>query len=138
LEKKELHTIDHKIAKLNKRLNLSSRLRPTNYFSELDKFITLHGKYNPIFTYKRPKEEKLIQTAHDIEKIQKQLEKLKSPFKKLFVEKLEELENRRNLILAYREQNFENISLYNKKIFGEFDETLLKTAKEKVLDRQEF
>lgn len=137
LEKEELHTIDHKIEKLSKRLNLSAKLRPTNYFSELDKFITLHGKYNPIFTYKRPKEEKLIQTAHDIEKIQKQLQKFKSPFKQLFVEKLEELEDRRKLILAYTKQDFENIALYNKKLFGEFDEELLKIAKEKVFSLQE-
>lgn len=138
LEKKELHTIDHKIEKLSKRLNLSSKLRPTNYFSELDKFITLHGKYNPIFTYKRPTEEKLIQTGQDIEKIQKQLQKFKSPFAKLFVEKLEELEYRRKLILAYTRQDFENIAIYNTKLFGEFDEKLMKIAKNKVLDRQEF
>lgn len=132
LEKNELYSIDQKIEKISKRLNLSTRLRPTNYFSELDKFITLHGKYNPIFTYKRPKEERLIQIHEDIKKIQKQLSKLKSPFAQLFVEKLEELENRRNLILAYTKQDFENMILYNKKLFGEFDEELLKTAKEKI------
>lgn len=138
LETAELHIIDQKVEKLNKKLNLSSRLRPLNYFSELDKFITLQGKYNPIFKYKWPEEPKLIQIKEEINKLEIQLKKLKSPFAKLFIEKLEELELRRNLILAYTRQDFENIATYNKKIFGEFDDELLKVAKEKILDRQEF
>ena len=137
LEITELHTIDQKVERLNKRLNLSARLRPLNYFSELDKFITLHGKYNPIFQYKRPKEEKLLETKNEIEKLQKQIFKLKSPFAQLFIDKLDELENRRNLILAYSKQDFKNIALYNKKLFGEFDEELLKVAKEKVFSLNE-
>lgn len=138
LEITELHTIDQKIEKISKRLNLSARLRPVNYFSELDKFITLHGKYNPIFKYKRPEEHKLYQTKDEIIKLQEQLVKLTSKFANLFLDKLEELELRRNLILAYSKQDFENISLYNRKLFGEFNEELLKTSKEKVLDRNEF
>ncbi|MFA6255697.1 MAG: tyrosine/phenylalanine carboxypeptidase domain-containing protein [Candidatus Absconditabacterales bacterium] len=137
LETAELHAIDQKIEKLNKRLNLSSRLRPLNYFSELDKFITLHGKYNPIFKYKRPEEQKLIQTKEEIIKLQEQLKKLKSVFKNVFLEKLEELELRRNLILAYSKQDFDNIALYNRKLFGEFDDELLKIAKEKVFSIKE-
>ena len=138
LETTELHIIDQKIEKLNKRLNLSSRLRPLNYFGELDKFITFHGKYNPIFKYKRPEEQKLIETKEDIIRLQEQLNKLQSLFKNIFLEKLEELELRRNLIIAYSKQDFDAIALYNKKLFGEFDDELLKTAKEKVLDRNEF
>lgn len=137
LEVAELHIIDQKIEKLNKRLNLSARLRPLNYFSELDKFITLHGKYNPVFQYRRPKEEKLLEIKNEIEKLQKQLTRFKSPFAKLFVDKLEELENRRNLIIAYSKQDFEYIAVYNKKLFGEFDDELLKTAKEKVFNLKE-
>lgn len=138
LEAPELHIIDQKIDKINKRLNLSARLRPLNYFSELDKFITLHGKYNPIFKYKRPEEQKLLQTKEEIIKLQEQLGKLTSRFAKLFVDKLQELEIRRNLILAYSKQDFDAIALYNRKLFGEFDGELLKTSKEKVLDRNEF
>ena len=78
LETTELHTIDQKIEKIGKRLNLSARLRPINYFSELDKFITLHGAYNPMFKYKRPEEQKLLQTKEEINKLQEQLIKLKS------------------------------------------------------------
>ncbi|MEI6119041.1 MAG: hypothetical protein WCP92_07710 [bacterium] len=78
LELTELHSIDQKIEKISKRLNLSARLRPINYFSELDKFITLHGKYNPVFKYKRPEEQKLLQTKEEIIKLQEQLGKLTS------------------------------------------------------------
>jgi hypothetical protein len=41
------------------------------------------------------------------------------------------------LILAYSKQDFENIALYNKRLFGEFDEELLKIAKEKVFSLKE-
>ncbi len=137
LETAELHIIDQKIEKISKRLNLSARLRPINYFGELDKFITLHGNYNPIFRYKRPEEKRLMQTKEEIIKLQEQLYKLKSPFIKIFLEKLEELELKRNLVIAYCKQDFENIALYNRKIFGDFDEDLLRTAKEKVFGLNE-
>ncbi len=137
LETTQLHTIDQKIERLNKQLNLSARLRPLNYFAELDKFITLHGNYNPIFMYKRPSEQKLSHIQEEIQKLQRQLSKLKSPFTKLFIEKLEELELRRNLILAYSKQDFENIALYNRKLFGDFDDELLKISKENVFSTKE-
>ncbi len=137
LEATELHSIDQKIEKLNKRLNLSSRLRPINYFSELDKFITFHGKYNPTFKYRWPQEEKLMQTKDEIVKLQEQLSKLTSGFKQLFIDKLEELETRRNLILAYSRQDFDTIAVYNRKLFGEFDNELLKIAREKIFTTKE-
>ncbi|MEI8009302.1 MAG: hypothetical protein WCI00_08295 [bacterium] len=137
LEIAELHNIDQKIEKLNKRLNLSSKLRPVNYFSELDKFITLYGKYNPIFKYKRPEEQRLLQTKEEILRLQEQLNKLKSPFIQLFLEKLEELEFRRKLILGYTQQNFDQIAIYNKKLFGDFDDELLKISKEKIFALKE-
>jgi len=137
LELPELHIIDQKIEKLNKKLNLSSRLRPLNYFSELDKFITLYGNYNPIFKYKRPEEVKLIQVKDEIIKLQEQLHKFKSWFVQLFLTKLEELETKRCLILAYTKQDFDAISLYNRQLFGGFDNDLLKTSKEKVFALKE-
>jgi len=137
LEIAELHSIDQKIDKISKRLNLSTRLRPVNYFSELDKFITLHGAYNPIFKYKRPEEQKLLQTKEEIYKLKEQLAKLKSWFAQLFVEKLEELDIRTNLIIAYSKQDFDNIALYNRKLFGDFDEELLKISREKVFSLKE-
>lgn len=136
-EKIKLQSIDQKVEQLHKRLNLSSRLRPTNYFSELDKFITLQGKYNPTFTYKWPHDTKLQEAANQIRILQDKLKKLKSPLKNLFVDKLDELEKRRSLILAYKQQDFAQINYYNAQLFGDFDEDLLKMAREKVLDRQE-
>jgi hypothetical protein len=73
-----------------------------------------------------------MQTKQEIYKLQEQLKKLNSPFIKIFTEKLEELEIKRNLIFAYTQQDFNNIALYNRKLFGEFDDELLKIAKEKV------
>ncbi len=54
MELAQLHLIDDKLEKLNKRLNLTARLRPVNYFNELDRFISEKGNYNPTFEYRFP------------------------------------------------------------------------------------
>ncbi len=128
----ELQRIDLHYHKLGRILNLSARLRPTNYFNELDKFITLHGNYNPVFSYKRPSEENLKKTEDELKKLQSKTQKLESPMKKLFLEKWDELLNRLQLIKAYKIQDFQNIEKYNTILFGEFTEDLLKLAKEET------
>ncbi|MDD3262712.1 MAG: DUF1704 domain-containing protein [Candidatus Absconditabacteria bacterium] len=137
LETRELHIIDEKLEKLSKRLNLSSKLRPTNYFNELDNFITRKGNYNPIFQYKQPTKEKLLETKIELEKLQERTDKIQSPMKHLFLEKIDELLNKQNLLQAYIKQDFKNIALYNEKLFGGFDEDLLKLSKEKVFSQKE-
>jgi len=137
IENKELHIIDDKIEKLSKKLNLSSKLRPTNYFNELDNFITRKGNYNPVFQYKRPSQEKLLETKIELEKLQEKTNKLQSPMKNLFLEKADELTNKLELIKAYTKQDFKNIWAYNKKLFGCFDDNLLKISKEKSFFHKE-
>lgn len=137
LETRELHIIDEKLEKLSKRLNLSSKLRPTNYFNELDNFITRKWNYNPIFQYKQPTKEKLLETKIELEKLQERTDKIQSPMKHLFLEKIDELLNKQNLLQAYIKQDFKNIALYNEKLFWWFDEDLLKLSKEKVFSQKE-
>jgi hypothetical protein len=133
-ELNQLHIIDERIEKIRRQLILSSKLRPVNYFEELDNFITWNGKYNPKFIYKLTTEEKFNEIETELTAIQNLIKnkELKSEFKKIFEEKLDELFNRLYLLKAYKKQDFENIELYNKKIFGEFDEELLKISKEKI------
>jgi hypothetical protein len=102
---------------LSKKLNLSSRLKPLNYFNELDKFISLHGNYNPVFNYKRPNVDILRKYEDDLKKLQDKTNKLSSNFKRLFLEKEDELLNRLCLIDAYSTQNFKNIEIYNQNLF---------------------
>jgi len=118
LEIKELHIIDEKLENLSKRLNLSAKLRPTNYFNELDNFITRKGNYNPVFQYKRPNQERLLETKNELEKLQEKTDKLESRMKHLFLEKTNELINKQNLLEAYIKQDHKNIALYNEELFG--------------------
>lgn len=133
-EKNILHTIDANIEILSKKLILSKILRPTNYFNELDIFISKHGKYNPQFEYKFPSNERIELVQKNLEKNKQLIEKnkLKSPITKLFLEKIDELENRVLLIKAYKEQDFDNIEKYNYAIFGQFNDELLEIAQEKI------
>lgn len=133
-EKNILHTIDANIEILSKKLILSKILRPTNYFNELDIFISKHGKYNPQFEYKFPSNERIELVQKNLEKNKQLIEKnkLKSPITKLFLEKIDELENRVLLINAYKEQDFDNIEKYNYAIFWQFNDELLDIAQEKI------
>lgn len=131
-EHQELLRIDVQLNKINRKLNLSSKLRPTNYFNELDKFITMHGNYNPVFTYKRPSQDNIKKTADEIKKIGNRISKLESPMKQLFLEKIEELNNKLLLIKAYREQDFKEIEKYNNLIFWEFNPELISAAKDRI------
>lgn len=135
-EKEKLLEIDQNIHLIGKKLILSSLLKPTNYLDELDIFISKKGKYNPQFTYKRPKEEILETQKKHLLKHQETLKNLKSPIKKLFEEKIEELLYRVNLITAYSKQDFKNILFYNKKLFGDFSQELITFAKSKSFESE--
>jgi hypothetical protein len=117
-------------------LILAPILRPTNYFQEFDHFARLNGKYDPQFEYNRPDSEKMDNIKNELLKIKEQLlnDNIKSSFKRLFDEKIDELLYRWNLIKAYKNKDYTNILLYNEKIFGKFDKKLLEISKEKIFE----
>lgn len=136
----QLHLIDHRIEKIAKQLILAPKLRPINYFEELDSFITWNGKYDPRFRYRRMTEERYNEIEAELMTIQGLLASpdLKSEFKKLFEEKVLELFDRLYLLKAYKRQDFDDILVYNKKLFGDFDEELLKISKEKIFSNMDY
>lgn len=134
METAQLHLIDDKVEKLSKRLNLTARLRPVNYFGELDRFISEKWNYNPVFDYKFPSLQLQDKWASELYAFRDQLSKsyLKSPFLQLFKEKLEELDHRTKLLKAYTNQDFSFIEKENIALFWSFDPELLKISKEKL------
>lgn len=132
-----LKTIDEKVVKLDKKISLSSSLKPTNFLEQFDRFIEMKGKYNPIFTYDFPSREKIESFEKEImflrETYFKKWLELKSEFARIFADKIEEISNRIALIKAYTTQNFEDIEKYNTRLFGKIDEELLKKAETKLL-----
>lgn len=136
-EKDALLRIDNAIHLLGKRLILGNILKPLNYLDELDIFITKKGKYNPQFTYKRPKNEVLAMQQQHILEYKDELEhRLHSPIKKIFIEKCEELLYRVKLIQAYKKQDFKEILFYNTKIFGSFSQEYIDLAKGKSFETE--
>ncbi len=136
-EREQLLTIDDQLHRLGKKVILWNILKPINYLDELDKFLSLDKKYDPIFEYRRPKDEILEHTQDEILQIKTQLiDTTKSPIKKIFQEKCEELLYRTNLIKAYKKQDFKNILFYNQKIYWDFNDTLLNIAKDKSFESE--
>jgi len=135
-EKNRLHVIDQEISKIGKKLILSKILKPTNYLEQLDKFIIKNGKYNPIFEYKWPENKEIDDLQEALLKIKNELEKnsYDNKLSKLFLNKIQDLLYRSNLIKAYKNKNYKNILLYNQKLFGTIDEKLLKISKDKIFE----
>lgn len=131
-EEKTLHDIDEKIHKIWKQLILNPILKPVNYLQELDKFIESEYKYNPVFEYKFPSDEKILEIEKDLLNTRKLIndDRIKSRVKYLWDEKADELMCRLYLIRAYKEQNFKEILKFNKKLFGDFDKELLEESRE--------
>jgi len=44
------------------------------------------------------------------------------------------MELKLNLILSYKDQDYENIARYNQQLFGKIDNILVKQSKEKIFD----
>ena len=135
-QKNRLHIIDDLISKIGKKLVLSKILKPINYFEELDKFIWNKWKYNPKFKYKRPENNDLDDIQKRLLNIQDEINKnnYNKKFSKLFLDKIQDLLYRTNLIKAYKKKNYKNILFYNEKLFGTIDTKLLKKSKDKIFE----
>jgi len=129
-----LHQLDEKVELLHNRLNLTAKLRPTNYLNELDNFITWKGNYSPIFAYNFPEIKKMGQRKDELLQLREECsdKKLKSPLVKLFAEKVDELFIRHQLLEAYIQQDIAGIEEGNKLLWGDFDEELVKLSREKI------
>ncbi|GHV21283.1 hypothetical protein FACS189428_1460 [Clostridia bacterium] len=129
-----LHQLDNKIDLLHKRLNLTSKLKPQNYLSELDNFIIRKGEYAPVFSYAFPETKKLLQWKEELDQLKETCTKgtLKSPLVKLFDEKVDELLIRHQLLEAYKKQDPSGIIKGNELLRGSFDEELVALSKEKL------
>lgn len=134
VEQDEIQILDQKIWYLHKEISLSNCVRPTNYLSELDTFISKRGKYNPIFTYTYPTNKKIYGRQSQLEKIQDAYTKnaYTSAFAHLLYDKVEELETKIQLIKAYKEQNYEKIKEYNESYFGAIEKNILKLSEKKM------
>jgi len=133
-----LHILDEKLFKLGQVLNLSRVLKPTNYLSELDNFITRNGHYNPKFEYNRPTDKKLHTVHNQIRSLQERYfdysDGLQSKFTKLFLDKAQELIQKHDLIVAYKQQKYSDILDTNLKLFWELDEELIKQSKYMIFE----
>ncbi len=130
-----LKILDEKIHNINKQLNLTILLKPTNYLDEFDAFVSHNGKYNPQFTYNFPKYSTLnilLHQIHELDSKYRLKDYFDSSFAQLFFDKLDEMSLKIKLIKAYKKQNFWLIDRYNRELFGEIDSVLLKLSKEKI------
>jgi alpha-L-glutamate ligase-like protein len=134
---KEIIDFDDEIYRLSKKVNLSSLLKPDNYFALLDQFIQAPVGFNPIFSYHFPDAFRLEHLREDIEKAREKSYRFKQSWfilADLYQEKISEVENKLGLIEAYRNENFEKISYYNTTLFWKTEKTLLASSLSKVHD----
>lgn len=136
---KEVIDFDDEVYRTSKKVNLSSLLKPDNYFEALGEFILQPDWYNPIFQYHFPSNEKIGVLRSLFQSLTKRAHILKQKWlliADLYIEKISEVDNKLSLIEAYKTENFEKIAHYNSILFWKTDERLLQIAKEKVMNIQ--
>ena len=136
----ELLSFDDEVYKISKKINLSSLLRPDNYFTVLDKYIKKPNNCNPFFEYHFPNDEKILSIKETLKQLQERAQNEKKKgllLADLYIEKLYESEIKIDLLEAYKNEDFEKISYNNTRLFWKTDETYLQIAKEKVLSSQQ-
>ncbi len=112
----EQEQIDKAICHLARRCNLVSSIEPINAMEECAKFLELKGQYNPQFIYKKIDTAKIQQTIDVLLWLQHDFT-ANDPITQLQAKKVQELIEKYSLILAYQEQDLENIYKYNTRIF---------------------
>jgi hypothetical protein len=101
-------------------MNLSSLLRPENYFTALDNFIKNPTNYNPIFQYRFPDQSILEDIEDEIKCLNDAcllIQKNNTAIASLYFEKLEEMSNKLQLVRAYKDENLPDIVQYNQLLF---------------------
>ncbi len=131
-----LKIIDEKIVKLDKKVSITNSIKPINFLEQLDKFIEMKWKYNPNFEYNFISDNKIETIELEIISLKetyfkKDLE-LKSVFANIFLEKIDEISNKLNLIKAYKSQKFEDIEKYNIKLYWKLEEKFVEKSENKL------
>ncbi|MCA9378535.1 hypothetical protein KC711_06710 [Candidatus Peregrinibacteria bacterium] len=93
----ELRNFDESVHKIGKKINLSSLLKPDNYFSLLDVFIRNPHGYNPVFSYHFPSDEKIVSIRNILTELTEksyQFKQKEALIGSLYREKLMEIESK--------------------------------------------
>ena len=134
-EEEILHEVDDRLLVLTKKLNLLKYLTPTNIKEERAHFVAMKGDYDPQFSYDFPAREEIearIEELNDMKNVYFDGQIFANKMSKLLLDKIEENIVIAELLLAYSEQDFDNIEKYNTLLYGTFDPELSQEA-EKIL-----
>ena len=132
-EEEILHEVDDRLLVLTKKLHLLKYLTPSNLNEERGHFVAMKGDYDPQFSYNFPATEEInawVEELNDMKTVYFDEQIYENKISKLLLDKIEENIVIAGLLLAYSEQDFENIETYNTLLYGPFDSELLKQAEE--------
>ncbi|MDD2565787.1 MAG: DUF1704 domain-containing protein [Candidatus Gracilibacteria bacterium] len=138
---KEILNFDKYVYRVGKKLNLSSLLKPDNYFFLLDRFIQNPIGFNPVFEYHFPSKERIDSIRNTLGELINTANNLKQSghiIADLYLEKLSENQSKLGLIEAYKNEDYEKIQLYNSLLFGDINDELLEVSKKKVFEIKRF
>lgn len=130
-----LHLLDSKLARLWSKLIFSRYLRPQNFLEQFDKFLSFQWKYNPIFTYQRPSEKKLMQIKSELSYVRdefRQKSPIDSPLLNMFSDKLDELFIKQEMFVAYKKQDLDELARLQPLYWWAYNEALSEEAKHRI------
>ena len=126
---------DDRVSALAKKLELSRLLRPENFLAQLDEFLARGGDYDPDFRYGWPAPSETEALRQEMDALRAEFggdDPVTSPAARLFLEKLDELSARADLVDAYRDGDPAASARANRRLFGDFDAEALALARRKA------
>jgi len=135
-----LHHIDEEVLQWTKKINLAKYLRPTNISTERKRFVQEAGRYDPQFTYDFPLASEIMSRIQALRAMQAKYFDGKTythKISKLLADKIQSHIQHAYLLLAYSQQNLNQIQTYNKIIFGDTNPEILQYAKDILVSYQE-
>ncbi len=116
--------LDKNISDLSIKSDILRFIDPINKFDELEKFIDKDGLYKPVFLYN----ERHIQAIWDVldyikelyTKLGSYMDRYGDNLTKMMYEKVQELEHKFKLVMAYHHQDIDKIVYHNQILFGKF------------------
>lgn len=123
----QLEKLDKKISNIDRKLVILKYISPINIEQEKLKFVNTDGESDIILKYPEMKLE-LELMLNEI----KWVEVPDIPMSNIFKRKKEEVINKINFLIAFREQDYKKMTIYSKKIYWDVDKKLLEISKQKI------
>ncbi len=130
IHQSQLLALDTRLVAIDKKMLLLKYVTPLNLDEQKQIFVEKQGDYTPKFTYR--------EVPLDLAALKKELKSIEIPdipLAQIYQKKAKEIENKINFLIAFKEQNHGDMTLYSQKVFGDIVQENFERSKERISAR---